>query len=80
MLDSLIKIYGSNILGLILTGMGHDGLEGCKKLKALGGQVIAQDETTSVVWGMPGAVTQAGICNEVLPLNEIGAVIKRIAG
>lgn len=78
MLDSLIAIYGAKILSVILTGMGHDGLDGCKKLVALGGQVIAQDEATSVVWGMPGAVAQAGICSEILPLSEIGTTIKRI--
>lgn len=79
MLDSLIEIYNDKILSIILTGMGHDGLSGCQKLAKLGGNIIAQDEKTSVVWGMPGAVARAGICSLVLPLPEIGGTIKRIA-
>lgn len=77
MLRSLIGIFGSKVLCLILTGMGHDGLEGAKLLTEKGGRVIAQDEETSIVWGMPGAVVQAGIAAEVLPLDQIGGWIKR---
>jgi len=77
MLESLIKIYGHKILGLILTGMGHDGLAAGKALSELGGRIVAQDQATSVVWGMPGAVANAGICTAVLPLNEIGPWIKK---
>ena len=52
----------------MLTGMGSDGLRGARDIAAAGGAVIAQDEATSVVWGMPGAVAQAGLCTAVLPL------------
>ncbi len=71
MLRSLIEIYGSGVLTIILTGMGSDGLKGAEAVVAAGGAVIAQDEATSVVWGMPGAVANAGICSAVLPLEEI---------
>ena len=71
MMRSLVDVYDGHILGVILTGMGHDGLEGCKKLVAAGGTVVAQDEETSVVWGMPAAVSQAGICSAVLPLDDL---------
>lgn len=73
MLRSAIGIYGKKILGVILTGMGHDGLESSRALVEQGGRLIAQDQATSVVWGMPGAVTDAGLCTAVLPLNEIGS-------
>lgn len=72
MFQSAIKIYGNKVLGVILTGMGHDGLYGGKDLVEAGGRLIAQDEKTSVVWGMPGAVANAGLCSQILPLNEIG--------
>jgi two-component system chemotaxis response regulator CheB len=55
----------------MLTGMGHDGLAGTRQLIAAGGAAIAQDEATSVVWGMPGAIAQAGLCHQVLPLPAI---------
>ncbi len=77
MFRSLVEIYGRKVLGVILTGMGQDGLEGSKMLVEKGGRVIAQDKQTSVVWGMPGAVATNGICSEVLPLNEIGPWIKK---
>lgn len=79
MLRSLIDVYGSRILVVILTGMGHDGLSGCEAVVAAGGQIIAQDEATSVVWGMPGAVARAGLCSAVLPLGEIAGHLRRIA-
>lgn len=79
MLRSLSAIYGRKLLAVILTGMGYDGLKGCQVVAASGGGVIAQDQASSVVWGMPGAVAQAGICNAVLPLGEIGKTIGRIA-
>lgn len=81
MLRSLIEIYGSRVLCAILTGMGHDGLAGAKILVEKGGRVIAQDEKTSVVWGMPGAVATNGLCTAVLPLNEISSWLTRaVAG
>jgi two-component system chemotaxis response regulator CheB len=57
--------------------MGQDGLDGCRSISAAGGQVIAQDRATSVVWGMPGQVAEAGLAESVLPVSEIGAEIVR---
>jgi two-component system chemotaxis response regulator CheB len=79
MLRSLAAIYGPRLLCTILTGMGHDGHNGCEAVVAAGGTVIAQDEATSVVWGMPGAVATAGLCSAVLPLAEIGPFLGRLA-
>jgi two-component system chemotaxis response regulator CheB len=64
-------VYGSSLLTVMLTGMGYDGLKGSQVVKDKGGQVIAQDEATSVIWGMPGAVVQAGLADAVLPLDKI---------
>lgn len=75
MLRSLVRIYKHKLLIIILTGMGVDGLKGCEEAAREGGIVIAQDQATSVVWGMPGAVAHAGICREILPLNEINTLI-----
>jgi two-component system chemotaxis response regulator CheB len=77
MLRSLFPIYGNRILSVILTGMGNDGSQACAELVALGGQVIAQNEASSVVWGMPGAVANAGICSAVLPIGEIAPWVMR---
>ena len=71
MLRSLAKVYGAQVLAAILTGMGNDGLKGCQSLTASGGTVIAQNEATSVVWGMPRAVAVGGLCTAVLPVSEI---------
>jgi two-component system chemotaxis response regulator CheB len=79
MLRSLADIYGARILVVILTGMGQDGLRGAQQVVASHGAVMAQDAATSVVWGMPGAVATAGVCSAVLPLDEIGPEIMRIA-
>jgi len=76
MLRSLAAVYGKRVLTVILTGMGSDGAKGAEAIAALGGTVAAQDEATSVVWGMPAAVAKAGLCNVVLPLNEIGPWIR----
>jgi two-component system chemotaxis response regulator CheB len=67
------------VLAVILTGMGQDGLKGCQTLTNAGGTVIAQDEASSVVWGMPGAVAMAGVCAAVLPIDEIASAIQRHA-
>lgn len=81
MLRSLIDIYGSRVLCTILTGMGQDGMLGAKALVEKNGRVIAQDEKTSVVWGMPGAVATNGLCTAVLPLTDIsGWLLKAITG
>lgn len=69
---SVSKVYGPAVLALVLTGMGHDGAAGSKLIADAGGTVIAQDQATSVVWGMPGAAAAAGACAAVLPLDEIG--------
>jgi len=65
------QVYGSSLLAVMLTGMGYDGLKGTQTIKEKGGQLIAQDEATSVIWGMPGAVVQAGLADAVLPIDKI---------
>jgi len=79
MLRSLAEVYGKRVTAIILTGMGQDGWNGCEAIARAGGGVIAQDESTSVVWGMPGAVAQAGLCSSVLPLGEIGTSVRELA-
>jgi two-component system chemotaxis response regulator CheB len=64
-------------LAVVLTGMGQDGLRGCESVRAAGGQVLVQDEASSVVWSMPGAVANAGLADEVLPLGRLGPEILR---
>jgi two-component system chemotaxis response regulator CheB len=76
---SAVECYGSRVLGVVMTGMGHDGLQGSRCIYDGGGQILAQDEKTSVVWGMPRFVVEEGLPDEVLPLNRIGASIKRRA-
>jgi two-component system chemotaxis response regulator CheB len=77
---SVAAAYGANSLGVILTGMGQDGLKGCEALSAAGASVIVQDEASSVVWGMPGFVARAGLAEKVLPLDQIGGeIIRRVA-
>jgi two-component system chemotaxis response regulator CheB len=80
MLRSLVASYGGNILTAILTGMGQDGMLGGRDVVSAGGMVVAQDEQSSVVWGMPGAAAHAGICSAVLPVGGIAAYIKKFAG
>ncbi|NEW94131.1 chemotaxis response regulator protein-glutamate methylesterase [Rhodopseudomonas sp. BR0M22] len=75
---SAIDVWQGGILALVLTGMGSDGMRGGKDIVAAGGSVIAQDEASSVVWGMPGAVANAGVCAAVLPLNQIGSKLVRL--
>jgi two-component system, chemotaxis family, protein-glutamate methylesterase/glutaminase len=79
MLRSLTKLYGRKVFTVILTGMGQDGLRGAETVVAAGGSLIAQDEATSVVWGMPGAVAMAGLCSAVIPLAEVAPYIRRVA-
>ena len=79
MLRSLADSYGRRILVAILTGMGYDGQKGAERIVQVGGTVIAQDEASSVVWGMPGAVALAGLCSAVLPIAEIGPYLLRHA-
>jgi two-component system, chemotaxis family, protein-glutamate methylesterase/glutaminase len=75
---SAIDIWHGGILAVILTGMGSDGMRGGKDIVAAGGSVIAQDEASSVVWGMPGAAANAGICAAILPLNQIAPKVNRL--
>lgn len=79
MLRSIISAYGKKVLAVILTGMGSDGLKSCQQLVEEGGVVLAQDEATSVVWGMPGAVAMAGVCTQVLPLGFIAKTVRSYA-
>ncbi len=76
MLDSVAETFGRNALAIILTGMGHDGRKGCESITAAGGTSIAQDEETSVVWGMPSAAANAGVCSAVLPIDDIAPWVK----
>lgn len=75
MVDSIAEIYGKECLGVIMTGMGSDGCKGLKNLKSMGGTIIAQNEPSCIVYGMPRAVVEAGIADEIVPLDEIAARI-----
>ncbi len=79
MMRSLTGIYGGHILACILTGMGQDGLNGGRSVVDAGGSLVAQDEATSVVWGMPGAVASAGLCCGIWPLDQVGRELERLA-
>lgn len=80
LLNEAAEVYGAAAMAVILTGMGTDGLDGARRLAALGAAIVAQDEASSVVWGMPGAVAKAGLARQVLPLGEIaGAIEARFA-
>ncbi len=74
---SAVQLIGGDILGVVLTGMGHDGMLGCRHVKESGGVIIAQDRDTSVVWGMPGAVVEEGLADKILPLDSIAGEITR---
>jgi two-component system, chemotaxis family, protein-glutamate methylesterase/glutaminase len=78
MFQSATEIWGNAILGVILTGMGHDGTRGAADIVAQGGSIIAQDEASSVVWGMPGSAANAGVCSAVLPMDQIAPRIMRL--
>ena len=75
---SAIDVWQGGVLAVVLTGMGSDGMRGGKEIVAAGGSVIAQDEASSVVWGMPGAAANAGICAAILPLNQIAQKLVRL--
>jgi two-component system chemotaxis response regulator CheB len=75
---SVAQLYGAEACAVVLTGMGSDGCNGARILAATGAPVIAQDEATSVVWGMPGAAANAGICSAVLPLDQIAQKVVRL--
>ena len=80
MLRSIARVYGDRVLAVILTGMGVDGMKGCENIVDAGGTVFAQDMETSVVWGMPGAVANAGLAHSILPIGKVGPAIERVAG
>jgi two-component system, chemotaxis family, protein-glutamate methylesterase/glutaminase len=75
---SVAQVYGGSVLAVILTGMGHDGVAGCRTLHELGATILAQDEATSAVWGMPGSVVQEGLAHHILPLCTIASEIVRL--
>jgi two-component system chemotaxis response regulator CheB len=72
---SVASVYGARALAVVLTGMGFDGSGAAPALRAAGARILAQDEETSVVWGMPGAVVRAGLADEVRPLPEMAAAL-----
>jgi two-component system chemotaxis response regulator CheB len=75
---SVAEVVGGNVLVLVLTGMGKDGLDGAKLLRSKGAYVVAESKETSVIFGMPGAVIGAGLADEVLPLYSIAAGLERV--
>lgn len=77
---SVASVYGSHALACVLTGMGRDGAKGAERIHAAGGRIIVQDEATSVVWGMPGAIASAGLASAVLPLPQIADALRRAVG
>jgi two-component system chemotaxis response regulator CheB len=79
MFRSVAAVYKAAALGVVLTGMGNDGLRGGEILVSSGGNMIAQNEASSVVWGMPGAVANAGLCSAVLDIDELAPAIARIS-
>ena len=74
------KVLGPNAYGVMLTGMGVDGLRGFTRLKQRGAHIVAQDQLSSVVYGMPKAIADAGLADEVLSLDSIGAYLKQVVG
>jgi two-component system chemotaxis response regulator CheB len=77
---SVAAVYGAGVLAVVLTGMGSDGMLGCRTIREQGGAVLAQDQASSTVWGMPGAVTNAGLAHRVLSLGDVVPEILRLAG
>jgi two-component system chemotaxis response regulator CheB len=78
MLASVARLYGKNTICVVLTGMGSDGTKGATLIKSAGGRVIAQNEATCVVYGMPRSVVEAGAADQVLPLNDIAGQVSRL--
>lgn len=76
---SVAQTYGANVLAVVMTGMGSDGARGAAHIREAGGEILVQDESTSVVWGMPGAVVSSGLADKIYPLPEIsGEIVKRV--
>jgi two-component system chemotaxis response regulator CheB len=78
MVRSAVTAFGGDLLAVVLTGMGSDGRGGCEQVLAAGGRVIVQDEATSVVWGMPGAVATGPGAHAVLPLDDVADAVRRV--
>lgn len=76
---SVARVFGPHVLAVVLTGMGQDGHRGCEAIRGAGGQVVVQDEASSVVWGMPGFVARAGLADKVLPLSLVAQELTRRA-
>lgn len=74
---SVAEVYGASVLSVVMTGMGSDGVKGAQRIRERGGEVIIQDEASSVVWGMPGLVHSSGQADAVYPLNQLGEEITR---
>jgi two-component system, chemotaxis family, protein-glutamate methylesterase/glutaminase len=72
---SVAEVFGASALGVVLTGMGHDGLDGARRIRSEGGAVVVQDEASSAVWSMPGCIAQAGLANAVVALSDMAAEI-----
>ena len=77
LLRSVAQVYKPHALAVIMTGMGQDGLRGCEHIRELGGLILAQDQASSVVWGMPGFVANAGLADKIVPLDQLGPEILR---
>jgi len=75
MLSTLAAVYRERLLAVVLSGMGRDGLEGARQVRAAGGTVVVQDRTSSVVWGMPGAVAEAGLAHAIMTPTQIAGFI-----
>lgn len=75
---SAASAYGAGVVAVVLTGMGSDGLDGCRAVRAAGGKVLVQDRETSAVWGMPGAVARAGLADQVVPVEAVAGAVTRL--
>jgi two-component system, chemotaxis family, protein-glutamate methylesterase/glutaminase len=79
-IEDAVRLYGPRVLLVVLTGMGRDGLDGAKAVRAAGGRILCEAESTCTVYGMPRAVAEAGLADEVLPLDELARAVAREAG
>jgi len=76
---SLAAVFGPRSIGVVLTGMGRDGLEGARAIKAQGGTVLAEAEATCVVYGMPRVLAEAGLTDRLIPIDEMAAAIREVS-
>jgi two-component system chemotaxis response regulator CheB len=74
-MESAVEYHGANVIGVVLTGMGDDGTDGARQIKEAGGIIIAEHESTSVVYGMPASVVRAGLADRVVPLPKVAATL-----